>query len=230
MRDCAAGRNGRRDGLAPPRWTSHPQGRKRPITGGRPQSERAAQDHARILAAAARLFRLHGFAGAGMADLVREAGLRPGDFYQHFSSKDELKVLAVASAAEHALAHWQAIIAQHPAQPLAGWLDAYLSLEHRDDPGSGCPLAALAGDAAHERAAVKGAMGAVARLLFAQLAALGPAADERLQRRRAAATLAGMVGALMLSRAIPDDEFSAEVLHAVRESLTDPGSGRGVPP
>ena len=54
------------------------------------QPGRKELSHQRIVDAAARAIRREGFAGVGVADIMKEAGLTHGGFYAHFASKDEL--------------------------------------------------------------------------------------------------------------------------------------------
>ena len=62
--------------------------------------EQVAAHRARILAAAARLFRLRGFEDVTVAEVMKEAGLTHGAFYGHFPSKEAL----IAGAIEWVLA------------------------------------------------------------------------------------------------------------------------------
>ena len=57
--------------------------------------EKAAENRARIVAAAARLFREKGFDGVGVDAIMDEVGLTHGGFYRHFRSKDDLEAEAV---------------------------------------------------------------------------------------------------------------------------------------
>src|SRR5207253_9288319 len=52
----------------------------------------------RILRAAARAIRKHGYEGVGVAEVMKDAGLTHGGFYAHFASRDAL----LAGAAEQA--------------------------------------------------------------------------------------------------------------------------------
>src|SRR5271156_4570045 len=52
--------------------------------------EKVAENKARVVETAARLFREKGFEAVGVADLMHAAGLTHGGFYNHFDSKDEL--------------------------------------------------------------------------------------------------------------------------------------------
>ena len=62
--------------------------------------EKAAENRARIVATASRLFREKGFDGVGLDAIMKEAGLTHGGFYGHFSSKEDLAAEAVAGAVE----------------------------------------------------------------------------------------------------------------------------------
>src|SRR6059058_118024 len=104
----------------------------------------------RILDAASRLFREHGIAAVGLATIMAEADLTVGTFYTHFKSKEALvrETLLRALRSRHAELE-QAL----RGADLEVAIRAYLSPEHRDAPGVGCPTAALASEVArHPRA------------------------------------------------------------------------------
>ncbi len=63
----------------------------------------------RILEAAGRLFREHGFDQVGVADVMRAAGLTHGGFYGHFKSKDDLIAQVAAQASDKTLERWRAM-------------------------------------------------------------------------------------------------------------------------
>src|SRR5271156_369526 len=113
-----------------------------------PASE-TAEKHKRILTEAARLFRERGFDGAGVADIMQAAGLTHGAFYAHFPSKDALE----AEAVEQAFAQSDRKIYKLTANaddPKSAFLDSYLSVAHRDHPGSGCAIATLGPEVARD--------------------------------------------------------------------------------
>src|SRR5258708_25721103 len=107
-----------------------------------------AKTHQRIVALASKRFREKGLAGIGIADLMKEAGLTVGGFYKHFDSRDDL----VAEALGSALGAWKrqvdAAASGGPPVTYESLVDDYLSEAHRDQPGTGCPVVALAGDIA----------------------------------------------------------------------------------
>ena len=95
----------------------------------------------RIPNAAARLFREHGIEAVGLAKIMVDVDLAAGTFYTHFKSKEAL-------LRETLLRSLQARNAEIELELHMGDLElavrAYLSPEHRDAPGAGCPAAALA--------------------------------------------------------------------------------------
>jgi len=174
-------------------------------------------NRARILAAAARLFREHGFDGVGIAQITQAAGLTHGAFYRHFASKQDLIAQSISESFTQAARRWNRRIAEHG---LAGHVARYLSAEHRDTPDNGCVVSSLAADASRCEAPIRtGFAGGVETLLKeleTGLAGLPPAQ----RRTRALVMLAAMSGALTLSRAAGDDALSDEILATVARELT----------
>ena len=58
----------------------------------RTPNSRKEDTHERILDVAARAIRRHGYAGVGVADVMKEAGLTHGGFYAHVDSRVALLV------------------------------------------------------------------------------------------------------------------------------------------
>lgn len=181
--------------------------------------EQATRNRERIVATAATLFREHGFDGIGVADIMGSAGLTHGGFYGHFASKEQLAAEASAKALTASLARWQRRIDADGRAGFSVIADAYLSTRHRDHPGSGCALAALGAEARRHDPAVQQAFGATLSALVDAVTSAMPGRDSQRQRARAIASLATMVGALVLARAAGDDPLSGEILETARASL-----------
>ncbi len=175
----------------------------------------AEENRERILDNAAQLFRERGFDGIGLNDLMQAAGLTRGGFYGHFESKDDL----AAQATQRALADNRAQWKRQAERSLQAWVKTYLSDAHRDHPGAGCGLAALAGDAARGGPAVKAVFGEGVEGLVATLQGQMPAPDEAGRREQALAMLSMLVGSLLLSRAVGDGGLSRELREAARRHL-----------
>lgn len=168
-------------------------------------------NRAHVVETASRLFRERGYDGIGIADLMAAAGFTHGGFYKHFASKADL----MAEAAVHGLAQ---SAEKTQGANLAEFVTFYLSREHRDAPGDGCTLAALSGDAARQPAFVKACFAAG---LERQLGAteLDSVAQQEARARKLS-TMAQALGALVLSRACPDDSpLAQEILDLCREQI-----------
>src|SRR5258708_16850336 len=99
--------------------------------------KKAAENRERILDGAARLFREKGAQGVGVDALGEAAGLTHGSLYSQFGSKDRLLAEAVGHAFSRFAAEFGAV------KDADTYVSKYLSAEHRENPGSGCTVAAI---------------------------------------------------------------------------------------
>lgn len=176
-------------------------------TGMKVSREQMAENRVRILDAASRLFREKGFEAVTVANVMKAAGLTHGGFYGHFESKDDL----VAQTLAHSLK-----ASAGKTIDLGVFIDNYLSPEHRDHPGNGCPTAGLAAETRHQSPAAQTAMTVGLREQIDRLSQAIPGTCNADRRRDAIGNWAAMVGAVILARAIDDPEFSDEVLDQTR--------------
>src|SRR5580704_14449872 len=179
--------------------------------------EKAAANREKVLQLAGTLFREHGFDGIGVADIMKRAGLTHGGFYGQFGSKDDLA--AEATARVLGKAGWQERLTGKANPSFADVVRAYLSPRHRDDPGTGCLLSALGSDAARQPRAVRRAFTDGFRARIDAWLKLVPGRSPAARRKRALATMASLVGALILSRAVDDPTLSDEILEAAATEL-----------
>jgi TetR/AcrR family transcriptional repressor of nem operon len=188
--------------------------------------EQAAANRERIIETAGELFRRNGFAGIGVADIMKAADLTHGGFYGHFASKDDLIAQASRCSMKRSAEVWRKLVGQSGGDALAALLAHYVSPRHRDDPAHGCAFAALGNDAAR--------CGKPVRTAFAE--GLGPLIDiltqavagrtKAARRRKALAIMSELVGAIVLSRAVGDAALSDEILDATRHELAAAGRAR----
>ena len=184
------------------------------------------QEHReRIVASAARAFRERGFEGAAVADIMSDAGLTHGGFYGHFASKDQLEAESCAAALAVGAARWSRLADDEPDTALGKIVDSYLSARHRDDPGTGCVFAALGGETARGSRGVRHAFEEGVRARLSALTRVVKGRAEATRRRRAIVALSGMVGALVLARAVDDKALSEEILGAAREAFGEGSHG-----
>lgn len=181
--------------------------------------EKAAANRERIIDAASALFRARGFDGIGVADIMKAADLTHGGFYGHFDSKDDLVAQASRRAMARSVANWERAVAETPDQPYAALLRRYLTAQHRDDPGRGCSFASLGNDAARSGEIVREAFAEGLEPLIAILADALPGRSKAARRRKAVATMAALVGAVTLARAVSSKALSDEILEATRREL-----------
>jgi TetR/AcrR family transcriptional repressor of nem operon len=171
-----------------------------------PVKETAAK-HERIVKEASRLFRERGFEDVSVGEVMKAAGLTHGAFYAHFGSKEELQAAAVAYGQKVSLGRVQRSKSN---KSKGSYADRYLSRWHRDNPGDGCTMAALAQEVARSKPEVKAA-------LEQGLEEIISARDG--DRKEAIFREAAMIGGVVLARAVQDPRVSDEILESVRQKL-----------
>jgi TetR/AcrR family transcriptional repressor of nem operon len=179
--------------------------------------EQKAETHEKILAAAARSFREHGSELNGIGQVMKELGLTKGGFYRHFMSKSDLYAAAVARAFEE-LGDWLVAIAEAAPKGagLRSVIEQYLSTEHLNAPGAGCPLAALAPEIARQPAKVRKrinqSMVAFAERMLPYIS--GRTVEEKLPH--VFILFSGMAGVLVAARGVADPQGCERLLAAAR--------------
>ena len=186
--------------------------------------KQAEENHAAVLDAAAKLFRAKGINGVSVPALMAEAGLTHGAFYGHFNSKEELAAAACTHAIEQSGAIYDGLLERHGGEQgaaLTEFVKRYTSRLHRDQPGLGCPIAALADDASREefKGPVRKAFAAGLERMIDRLRPLLGRRGKAAPRDQALADVAMLVGALVLARATKGHAVSDEVLLAARNSM-----------
>jgi len=186
-----------------------------------------AETHERIVSIAAKRFREEGLTGIGIADLMREAGLTVGGFYKHFKSRDALVAEALGSALEMWKHQVKAAASGGPPVTYESLVDDYLSQAHRDHPGTGCPVSALAGDIARSDKRTRALVTRQIRDNLALVATLirntnqndQDEKDRSTARAQAVLTYCALVGAIGVARAVSDERLSREILKTVAQLL-----------
>jgi TetR/AcrR family transcriptional repressor of nem operon len=186
-----------------------------------------AKTHKRIVAIASKRFREEGLAGIGIADLMKEAGLTVGGFYKHFKSRDELVAEAVGSALELWKCQVNAAASGGPPVTYESLVDGYLSEAHRDHPGTGCAVSALAGDIARSDKRTRAVVTRQIRDNMELLATLirdTNGKDKGTARSQAVLAYCALVGAIGMARAVSDEQLSRDILRTVAQLLKKPAS------
>jgi TetR/AcrR family transcriptional regulator, transcriptional repressor for nem operon len=188
-----------------------------------PAAETAAR-HQRILQEASRLFRERGIGGVSLPEIMKAAQLTHGPFYNHFESKEALVAESLKSTMDAKLE--LLLPGKRSKDVLRKFLDEYLACKHRDDPGDGCVAPALAGEIARNSAARRPFTEYIKNTLSAMSEKLAPEGKQKDEARaEALRMLVGMVGAVILARAVDDKALSNEILARTHADLLR-GTGR----
>lgn len=189
----------------------------------------AQANRAHVVETASTLFRERGYDGVGVADLMAAAGFTHGGFYKQFHSKADL----MAESAACGIAQTAALTA---GVEMSAFVRQYLSRAHRDTRGTGCTMAALGADAARQPEEVRATFAAGIESLLAALSPEGTPLDgaESVQARaKVLDMLAHAVGAIVMSRACPDDSpLADEILAVCRDAILaslSPSAPAGAP-
>lgn len=184
-------------------------------------AEHKQRTRARIVECARVLFNRKGFTEVSIDEIMTRAKLTRGGFYNHFRTKEELFLEAVAAYQDfNPVDRWPGLDFD-PERCGAAFarqlVDVYLSREHLDDIEGHCPMIALPSDVARAGPGVKRAYCELLERMagmFAQGA--GASSGARAARRRGLALAALCVGGMVLARTIEDDALREEIRAAAR--------------
>jgi AcrR family transcriptional regulator len=177
--------------------------------------------HERIVDAAARAIRRSGYGGTGVADIMKDAGLTHGGFYAHFASREAMLAEAADRAGAQAVAASARIAASAPAhEGLQMLLRAYLSKVHLEDAETGCPVAALGSEMPRQAPEVRRAATCHIKEMIDLVARQSTDWGRPGAHEQALVTVATMVGALMLARAVDEPGLSDALRKAALKHLT----------
>src|SRR3954464_13712785 len=182
--------------------------------------EHKQETHARIVKKASVRLREKGAHGIGVADLMKEAGLTHGGFYAHFDSREALVIEAFGYAMDRSTERWRKIAEQTPSDKrLATVVESYLTPVHRDDPGHGCAVPTLGAEIARESPKTRRAFATKLEQMIDMMADQILDVPRKTARKQAVATLATMMGTMVLSRIAGSGEFSDQILGGGREAV-----------
>jgi TetR/AcrR family transcriptional regulator, transcriptional repressor for nem operon len=180
------------------------------------------QTRERIVRAAARAIRKHGYEGVGVADVMRGAGLTHGGFYAHFASRDALLAQAAEQAGIESTENLSRAVARaKPGEELMALVDSYLADRHVEAPeqGLGCALAAAGSEVPRQHEDVRRAVSRRIKDLIGLVERQFPDWGRSAAHDKAMAIVASMVGALLVARAVGDPQLSKSIRRAARELI-----------
>lgn len=188
----------------------------------KPNAKTAARQasHERIVEVAARAIRKTGYDGTGVADIMKEAGLTHGAFYAHFTSRDAMLAEAADRAGADSVAAVAEVVAQVPQeQALAAMLHAYLSKAHIANAELGCAVAALGSEMPRQAPEVRRAATRRIKEMVDLVARQSPDWGQPGAHEHALVTVATMVGAVVLARAVDEPGLSDAICQAALAHL-----------
>ena len=176
--------------------------------------------HERIVNAASLAIRRSGYAGTGVADIMKEAGLTHGAFYAHFESREAMLAEAAdrAGAASNAAAS-RLLATVPPEDALRTLIEAYLSTAHIKGIETGCPVSALGSEMPRQSPEVRRAATLRIKEMIDLVARQMPDWGQPAAHERALVTVATMVGTLVLARAVDESNLSEQFSRAAIKKL-----------
>jgi TetR/AcrR family transcriptional regulator, transcriptional repressor for nem operon len=205
------------------RYPKKPRESKARERGMRYPKEHKEQARQRLVERSGRLAKERGFAASGIDAMAAASGVTSGALYKHFCGKSDL-FAAIVKAELQRSAQRFAGVAEGDANSLEKALDTYLSLQHADHPERGCVLPSLTAEVARADESVRAVFQAGLLDIHEVLKPLAKSGDQ------AWALIAQCVGAVMLARAVLDDDVRSDVLSAAKQSgraLLKQGPRRG---
>ena len=161
-----------------------------------------------LLRAGARSLKTSGFNGIGVDGLAAAAGVTSGAFYSNFPSKEAmLEAVIDAGVGEPFLSDTDSATFAEGRARLISFVQDYISADHSIDAAEGCVMPALSADVSRAQPPIKDAYQRKMTALVHRIAELldGDASD---RNRRAWSIVALMVGAIVISRGIPEQSES----------------------
>ena len=170
--------------------------------------DQKARARSALVESGARSLKSSGFNGIGVDGLAAAAGVTSGAFYSNFSNKEAiLEAVVDACVGEPFLTETGSGTPAERRSQLESFLDEYISTQHSADPAEGCVMPGLSADVSRAQPAVKQAYERKLAALVDRIAEMLDG-DRSDRKRRAWSIVALMVGAIVISRGMPDDSAS----------------------
>ena len=170
----------------------------------------------RILSSAAKLFSQQGFEQISIDQVMADAGLTRGAFYNHFADKSALYAEALNYAAKHRLSQYQQTLAfEHDLHVL---VNSYLSYQHVKQTEIPCPLAFLVTDVSQRDPQVRQTYTHIFKGMLQRLRKFNP---QQTNPENYLTALTLMIGGVAISRALDDQDLILDLLQACKNTSLD---------
>ena len=183
--------------------------------------EHKQETRERIVECARQLFNRKGFNDVSIDEIMGEAGLTRGGFYNHFGAKEDLFVEAVLAYTRcNPTDRWEDVeldFSNSGPKLARQMINAYLSKRHLDDLNGHCPMIALPSDVARSSPKVKAAYASLIEAMGAIFEGAASESGYEDSRKQALGMVALCVGGMVLARTLEDQELANEVREAARD-------------
>lgn len=176
------------------------------------------QTRRRILAAAGREFRSHGYAGIGVDGVAKAAGVTSGAFYAHFGSKDGAFDAALKAGLEEVINAIPVFQSENGPDWVKAFTDYYMGKEHREDLACGCAMTTLSPEVTRASSELHSVYEAKMTRIVVLLSRGLVGGTEQEREGRAWAMLGTLIGGLTMARAVEDQKTAETIAEAVKNS------------
>ncbi|UTY60874.1 TetR/AcrR family transcriptional regulator [Massilia sp. erpn] len=178
------------------------------------------ESRARIVAAAGRGFRSHGYGGIGVDGLAREAGVTHGGFYGHFDSKSEAFKAAVVAGMQELRAGVEMVRAEQGTSWVGAFAAFYMGPKRTCTLAEACTLPSLSAEIERSDPAIRLAYQTELQLVMQTVAAGLPAGTDAERSAQAWVLLSLLAGGVTLARAVPDPAMAEQIAAAVLQAAS----------
>ncbi len=177
--------------------------------------EHKERSRERILQSAGRLFSRRGFEAVSIDDLMHDAGMTRGAFYNHFTDKAEVYAAAIVHATRNSPLATDTG-GNPPSTAIHALLDRYLSREHLEQADPPCPLAFLVTDVGTREAKVRAAYTDAYKGLVKVISKYLERAEDNKKAEAVLAVTALMIGGVAVGRALDCPTTTDDLLRSCR--------------
>lgn len=184
-------------------------------------STKKEQTRERMLDAASRSFRSHGFAGVGVDAIAKAAGVTSGAFYAHLGSKEGAFHAALELGLDEVIRAIPRYRSEYGADWVRAFVDYYLGKPHRDDLARGCAMTTLSPEVVRSGTEAKALFEAKMKKI-AGLIADGLAGGDGEQRLSRAWSMLGiLIGGLTLARSMKSNRQAEQIAMSIRRAAVN---------
>lgn len=170
-----------------------------------------------ILAAAAQVFKAHGYAGIGVDGLAKRAGVTSGAFYNHFSSKEDAFKEVIRGGVMEVTNSVNALRKEFGDQWAEKFADIYLSDRLFCPLEQSCAIQSISPEIMRSDTSSKLVYENELEILIVAIADGLTKVDLTNRKQRAWAFLATLSGGVTLARSIVDENTKAEIVAGLRQ-------------